>query len=93
MTILIGEMLQFGLVLGTIMMGFTVSFFALFSEDRSYGEVGDARTFYLVDVFGGIRGGYVNASGASCGRRKSPSERERASSVSLVKYQELRVNP
>ncbi|CAB1105464.1 unnamed protein product [Ectocarpus sp. CCAP 1310/34] len=38
MTILFGEMLQFALVLGTIMMGFTVSFFALFQEDKSYGE-------------------------------------------------------
>lgn len=41
MAILFGEMLQFGLVLGTIMMGFTVSFFALFGEDQSYGEAGD----------------------------------------------------
>ena len=40
MAILFGEMLQFGLVLGTIMMGFTVSFFALFSTEQSYGEVG-----------------------------------------------------
>lgn len=47
MAILFGEMLQFGLVLGTIMMGFTVSFFALFSEDQSYGEV-RKRWFYVV---------------------------------------------
>eukprot|EP00903_Cladosiphon_okamuranus_P009455 g9014.t1 len=38
MAILFGEMLQFALVLGTIMMGFTVSFFALFNEEQSYGE-------------------------------------------------------
>ncbi|CAM9165014.1 unnamed protein product [Ectocarpus fasciculatus] len=39
MAILFGEMLQFALVLGTIMMGFTVSFFALFHESHSYGDV------------------------------------------------------
>lgn len=39
MTILFGEMLQFALVLGTIMMGFTVSFFALFQDTKSYGDV------------------------------------------------------
>ncbi|CAM9728979.1 unnamed protein product [Ectocarpus sp. 6 AP-2014] len=39
MTILFGEMLQFALVLGTIMMGFTVSFYALFEEAKSYGDV------------------------------------------------------
>ncbi|CAM9300363.1 unnamed protein product [Ectocarpus sp. 8 AP-2014] len=39
MTILFGEMLQFALVLGTIMMGFTVSFYALFEETKSYGDV------------------------------------------------------
>lgn len=39
MAIMFGEMLHFGLVLGTIMMGFTVSFFAIFGEYESYGGV------------------------------------------------------
>ncbi|CAM9872703.1 unnamed protein product, partial [Hapterophycus canaliculatus] len=39
MAIMFGEMLHFGLVLGTIMMGFTVSFFALFADEESYGGV------------------------------------------------------
>ncbi|CAM9508523.1 unnamed protein product [Scytosiphon promiscuus] len=39
MAIMFGEMFHFGLVLGTIMMGFTVSFFAIFGEYESYGGV------------------------------------------------------
>eukprot|EP00752_Nemacystus_decipiens_P006624 g5955.t1 len=39
MIILVGEMMHFGMVLGTIMMGFTVSFYALFREERIYGEL------------------------------------------------------
>lgn len=39
MAIMFGEMIHFGLVLGTIMMGFTVGFFALFSEEETYGGV------------------------------------------------------
>lgn len=36
---MIGELLQFGLVLVVVMMGFTVAFFAIFEEERSYGDV------------------------------------------------------
>lgn len=51
MAIMMGEIAQFGLVLGTIMMGFTVSFYALFQGDWTYSEVRDrwpaeARSFH-----------------------------------------------
>lgn len=38
-TIMIGELLHFTLVLGVVMMGFTVAFFAIFSKERSYANV------------------------------------------------------
>ncbi|CAM9221663.1 unnamed protein product, partial [Laminaria digitata] len=38
-TIMIGEILQFALVIGVIMMGFTVAFFAIFSGERSFGDI------------------------------------------------------
>lgn len=63
MAILFGEMLQFGLVLGTIMMGFTVSFFALFGDRQSYGEVGDRQLGQSVD--GKPAGFRVKLQGAS----------------------------
>lgn len=62
---MIGELLQFALVLGVIMMGFTVAFFALFGEERSYGNVwldvfkamlGEVGVFddFFDDAYGGV---------------------------------------
>lgn len=35
---MVDELVHFGVVLGTIMMGFTLAFYVLFSDDLTYGD-------------------------------------------------------
>lgn len=46
---MIGELLHFAVVVAIIMMGFTVGFYAIFSEHETYGEV-------WIDVFRAMLG-------------------------------------
>lgn len=36
-----GELVKFGVVMLVVILGFVMSFYSLFSEDQTYGEVSD----------------------------------------------------